>query len=202
MLSAKRQFDESMSRVNELDSLFTHLNTTLRFPSASISDLLRSEVVYSVSALDKLIHELVKEGMVEIFLLRRPRTSAYSKFPLTLDIVNNINLGVIPPELVFARHISESHRHLSFQDPDKISSILPLIWAEPHKWQTIALAMGLTEADVKTKLKNIVIRRNQIVHESDLDLSTGDIQPISQTDVRDIVQFIVLLGNTIFSLVA
>lgn len=112
-----------------------------------------------------------------------------------------MNSGGTPPELVFSHHIAECHRHLSFQDPDKISSILPLIWSETHKWQAIARVMGLTESDVKTKLKNIVIRRNQIVHESDLDLSTGDIQSISQTDVQDIIQFLKALGDAIFSLV-
>jgi RiboL-PSP-HEPN len=201
MVRAKQQFKDSIVRVKTLDALFTHLHITLHFRSIEIDDLLRSEIVYIVSALDKLIHELVRIGMLQSFSSTRLKTASYSKFPLNLNVLTNINSGAQPPTVVFERHIIDSHSHLAFQDPEKIANALSLIWSEIHKWQRIAVAMGTNEADLKTQLKNIVIRRNQIVHESDLDLSTGDIQPILQTDVQDIVNFIELLGETICSLV-
>jgi hypothetical protein len=78
---------------------------------------------------------------------------------------------------------------------------LSLIWHENHKWQKIATEMGMTQNNLKTELKNIVIRRNQIVHEGDFDLFTGDIQPIIHSDAQQSVEFIDNLGNTIYDLV-
>jgi hypothetical protein len=59
----------------------------------------------------------------------------------------------------------------------------------------------MPEEDVKVTLKNIVIRRNQIVHESDLELSTGTLQIIQHIDVTESLSFIRRLGNCIYDLV-
>jgi hypothetical protein len=59
----------------------------------------------------------------------------------------------------------------------------------------------LSDGYCKTTLKNIVLRRNQIVHESDIDLLTGIEQDIVKEDVADSVTFISKLGNEIFNLV-
>ena len=106
-----------------------------------------------------------------------------------------------PPEVIFENTIANNHKHLSFQEPDKVSAALSLIWIEDYKWQKIATCLGRSESNVKTELKNIVIRRNQIVHEADVDLMTGLVQNIIHTDVQVSVDFIEALGNCIYSLI-
>lgn len=202
MLRAKHIFDEGLIRVRNVDSLFIHLTSRLGFNSSEVSDLLRSEIVYSLSSFDRLIHDLVKVGMIETFQGNRISTNAYKNFNISLNQFDSINNASIPPaEYIFSQTISSNHKHLSFQDPDKVSEALSLIWNENHKWQKIATSMNMNQNNVKTELKNIVIRRNQIVHEGDLDLFTGNLQPIEHIDVLQAVDFIDALGTAIYDLV-
>lgn len=202
MLRAKQIFDIGINRVRNVDSVFVHLTSHLGFNPYDVSDLLRSEIVYSLSSFDRLIHDLVKAGMIESFKGLRTPTNAYNNFNISLSQFEAIRSASIPPvEFVFGQTITSSHKHLSFQDPEKVSEALSLIWHENHKWQKIATEMGINQNDLKTELKNIVIRRNQIVHEGDFDLFTGNIQNISHSDTQQSVNFIDQLGNTIYDLV-
>jgi hypothetical protein len=202
MLRAKQIFDNGINRVRNIDSVFVHLTSQLGFNPTDVSDLLRSEIVYSLSSFDRLIHDLVKVGMIESFKGLRTATNAYKNFYITLNQFDAINSASIPPaEFVFGQTITSSHKHLSFQEPDKVTEALSLIWHENHKWQKIATEMGYNQNDLKTELKNIVIRRNQIVHEGDFDLFTGNIQTITHFDTQQSVDFIDRLGNTIYDLV-
>lgn len=203
MLQAKNHFDSSFIRVTEIHSLFKHLKNDLHFNSTFLDDLLRSEIVYIVSALDKFIHDIVKVGILEALNSLRPTTPALNNFSINFGQMNimlnqtsSININQIIENVVI-----ENHKHLSFQDPDKISQALSLIWTENHKWQKISSLMNMSENNVKVELKNIVIRRNQIVHETDLDLFTNNIQSISERDVEKSVNFINNLVNSIYTLI-
>lgn len=202
MLRAKQIFDSGIVRVRNIDSVFIHLTGHLGFNPIDVSDLLRSEIVYSLSSFDRLIHDLVKIGMIDTFNGLRTPTNAYKNFNISLSQFEAINSASIPPaEFVFGQTITASHKHLSFQDPEKVTEALSLIWHESHKWQRIATEMGVNQNDLKTELKNIVIRRNQIVHEGDFDLFSGNIQNITHADTLQSVNFIDKLGNTIYDLV-
>jgi hypothetical protein len=203
MLRAKTRFDDSFKRIRNQDSIYKHLVSTLHFPEKDISDMLRSEVVYAVSSFDRFIHDIVKQGMVDIFMGNRPITSAYSNFSISLNQLQAIRIAgsIPPPQSIFEDIIIEKHKHLSFQEPNKVSEALSLIWNENYKWQKIAICMGVTDNDLKTELKNIVIRRNQIVHEGDLNIMTGQLQDIYYSDTVISVDFIEKLGNCIFSLI-
>lgn len=203
MHRSKSRFNVAVLRVRNLDSLYIHLTDTLHYPAIDVSDILRSELVYVISAFDKLMHDIIKQGMIDTFLGYRVATPAYKNFTITLaqlDAINNAT-AIPTPVDIFEGIIIQSHSHLSFQDPEKLNPALSLIWLESYKWQKIAICMGMTENDVKVELKNIVIRRNQIVHEGDLDLLTGILQPIRHADVINSVNFIDELGNCIFSLI-
>ncbi|MDQ8015281.1 MAG: HEPN domain-containing protein [Flavobacterium nitrogenifigens] len=203
MHRAKLRFDDAVLRVRNLDSLYIHLTATLHYPATDVSDILRSEVVYVISAFDKFMHDIVKQGMIDIFLGLRATTPAYKNFTINLSQLDAItNATSIPsPVDVFERIIIQNHSHLSFQDPEKLNPALSLIWAENHKWFKIATCMRMSESDVKVELKNIVMRRNQIVHEGDLDPLSGTLQVIRPNDVTTSVDFIERLGNCIYTLI-
>lgn len=84
MQRALSQFENNLLYIRELDVLYLHLSGTLT-PIVDLSDILRAELVYLVSALDKLIHELVRIGMIEIFNNQRSPTNKSNSFSISLD---------------------------------------------------------------------------------------------------------------------
>lgn len=217
MLSAYNTFNEQIKSCKELYAIYAYLKNNLAFPQ-DLSDLLRAQVVYAVSALDKLLHELVKKGMIEIFNNSRPITNKFSTFGISLNTlmkiqeVTYIEMPQSAEETAiywFEQEIILKHKILSFQDPDKISEALSFIWVEEHKWQKIhsnitqpiASLPNMIEKDIKTYLKNIVMRRNQIVHESDYDISSNTKNTIDENETKNIVEFIQLVGKSIYECV-
>lgn len=204
MVRTKERFQAGILRIRKIHTLHFHLIDNIRIQESEISHILRSEIMYVVSCFDKLIHDLVRQGMVETFLKLRNQTNSYKNFSISLEQQNLISnsSSFPPPQVIFENIISDRHKHLSFQDPNKVVEALSLIWTEPHKWQKIAIEMGLNENDVRVELRNIVIRRNQIVHESDVNLLTHNLESISSNDTTKSVDFIEKLGLTIYNLVA
>ena len=206
MLQALNQFKKNIRDIRDLDTRYVQLTQTV--PADDFSDLLRAEIVYAISALDKFIHELVRIGMIEIYIGRRTSTSQYDSFQVSLRTVSTIQsainqnaLGVVgpPPEYYFEQEVITKHSHLAFQDLDKINVALNLCSDRPHKWQNIANTVGISEADLKVELKNIVSRRNAIVHEADLDIQTGNKNTILHNDVVTMINFIEKIGTEIYN---
>lgn len=206
MQKAFEQFNSNIKAVKEMDALYHHLTSDLKLPN-DLSDILRSQLVYAVSALDKLIHELVKTGMLQAFMNQRSKTSKFNSFSISLETYHNIQqtgqqqpntLQLEPPEYFLEQEIIVKHKYLAFQEPDKIADALSFIWEEKQKWQKIALLFNAPDDDIKKKLKSIVSRRNLIVHEADIDLQTNSRNSIEANDVKEAVDFIFKLGENIF----
>lgn len=215
MQRAFNQFKDSLKYVKELDALYVHLKDTLHLPN-DLTDLLRAEWVYTISAMDKLIHELIRIGMIQAFQGSRIKTKKFLSFGISVDTYTNIASSISttlqtnaqtnvpppePPEYWFEQEVIQKHKHLSFQDPDKISDGLSLIWDENQKWNKLSQSIGIVENDLKTKLKTIISRRNQIVHEADLDLLSGQRNTIDKADIDNVVPFIEALSEAIFNAV-
>lgn len=202
MQRAFEQFKANMKYVKELDSLFVYLKNTLLLPN-DLTDILRAEWVYTVSAMDKLIHELVRLGMIEAFQGIRTKTAKFLSFGVNMNTLTSILSPITtpPPEYWFEQEIIEKHKTLAFQTPEKISDALSLIWDEPHKWQKLALATGISQSNLTVQLKTIISRRNQIVHESDLDLVTGIRNSLDKQDIDAVIIFVEKVAEEIFNAV-
>jgi len=208
MQSAMDQFNRNIKAIKEMEALYDHLTDYLKLPN-DLSDILRAQLVYAVSALDKLIHELVRIGMLQAFIDKRPKTRKFNSFSISLETYDKIkqlnqstnSLPSETPEYFFEQEIIFKHRHRSFQDSDTISEALSLIWEEKQKWQKIALSFNTSDDHLKKQLKSIVSRRNQIVHEADIDLQTNSRNSIDKEDVKEAVEFISKLGEKIFEAV-
>lgn len=191
-----------MDRVDQLGALYINLVNQINLPHDQVEDLLRMQVVYAISCMDRLVHDLVLIGMVQIFQGQRNSTSAYENFQMPLGLMSSMNSdSVTPPETILSNHIIIKHKYQSFQEPGNIKGALNLIWEEPHKWQKIAAAMSMNENDVRVTLTNVVTRRNQIVHEADVDLFSESLQPFAHENARYMVDFIRKLGKAVFDLV-
>ncbi|APD11128.1 hypothetical protein UC34_03475 [Pandoraea vervacti] len=190
-----------MDDVDALTSVYDYVRQNM--PSnANADDLLRSKIVCSVSAFDKLMHDIIHTGIVEAYAGNRATTPKYLDEPIPLKIVARLdNAGESPRDTVFARSIRDKLRTLSFQHPEKVADGLSYIWPENRKWQRIAAAMGEEEKGVREMLKSIVQRRNAIAHEADLRSDDDVKQPISREGAVEAARFMRQLGETFHRLI-
>lgn len=200
MNNAYAVFTKTIRDTRQTTVLYDYFDQVMN-PPCDYSDLLRWQWVQSISALDKLIHDLVKVGVCQAFKGSRHPTSKFHSMPIDIKNVLNMDQNSTARDSIFESYIISKFKTYSFQDPDKISDGLSYIWDEPHKWQKIADAIGKSENDIRTELRNIVLRRNQISHEGDYVFHLGDREPIERADTVEVVNFIETLGSAIYNLV-
>jgi len=184
-------FDLLWERANHLKVLHEFLDgevTAILEPD----ELLRSEWIARVSALDLYIHESIAQNMLAIFEGRRPTSSAYLKYQISIATLSRIQSAASSTDAssAFDLDIRQRHDKLSFQAPDKIADGIRLI-SDISLWSTIVETLGappakiaLASKDLKRELSLIVMRRNKIAHEG--DLLPGAIRtplPISRVDL-------------------
>jgi len=199
MRNALSVFDSSIAEARHLTALYQYLTGTVKAPYP-FDDLLRSQIVYAVSAFDKLMHDLIRIAMVSCFSGNRIKTDRYQAEQISLQLHINLVSAIIPPkEIVFEQEVIKKLARFSFQDPDKVAEGLSLIWDEKHKWTKIATAMG--QQDARTQLKLIADRRNAIVHESDRHPITHAKTPITVAECNNVTDFVQACGRTIANLV-
>jgi len=201
MNNAHSLFERNMQDADSLSEIYGFLKRTVISPTP-YEDLLRSKIVYCISAFDKLLHDLITEGMVQSYAGKRPPTKKYLSELLSIENIEKLkSAGTPPAEIIFRQIIQSKLKTSSFQDPTKVADGLSYIWAEEHKWRAISAGVGLKEDIAKTTLKLIVGRRNAIVHEADIDPITNEKLSIAEQDCQDSFNFIYSIGSEIFRLV-
>ncbi len=199
MQSAIQQLRENIERVRAIGGLYEALGL-LTTPAVDASDLLRTQIVMAVSALDHYIHEIARVGMLEVHDGQRPLTPAFQRFQVKME---NVRLGLRDPRMNtwLETEIREKHGYMSFQNPDRIADAVRL-FSSCELWSSVASQLGMTVEDAKTQLQLIVDRRHKIVHEADVDPSyPGSRWPISSTDSVYAVDFLHNLCEAIHSVV-
>ena len=203
MYEALRLFNQNIEEAKNLTALYEYLENSINSPLA-FDDLLRAQIVYSVSAFDKLIHDIIRIGMIEIFTGNRQPTPQYLKESISIETYNElISPTMLPPkEYIFEQAVFNKLKTISYQEPEKVAQGLSYIWDEKQKWQKIASKMEMDDKTAKTTLKLIVARRNAIVHEADIDISTNQKYSINKLECQSITDFLSRCGQEIVSLVA
>ena len=192
------QFRVNIARVRNLGIIYNTLNgqttTTIDF-----SDILRSELVMGVSALDYYIHEIVRLGMLEVYRGTRPETSAFLRFQISLERVRQVVSDPTSDDWL-DNEIRERHSWRSFQQADHIADAIRLI-SDISLWEQVSTHLEMPSQDVKEQLNFIVDRRNKIVHEADMDPTPYDTRwPIDEVLVDDAINFIEQIVETIYDL--
>lgn len=202
-------FNACISDVRNMRTFYVYLKDHCSVPKDDLADLLRSELVNLVSAMDRFIHEMVRIGIINSYLGISPQTEKCKTIPLRFSTMNKViecRLRSVPPscneeiaEYWINKEVVAILKTMSFQKTDKIKDALSYIWDVSHKIQAIIDKMqyafpGTTINDkqkyLEEKVDLIVSRRNQIVHEADYDISTHSKQAIDVVWLDDTILFI------------
>lgn len=187
-------FKANISRARELGQLYNSLSA-ITTPALRVDDLLRAQLVMSVSAMDHYIHEVVRQGMIEIYEGVRPTVPGFAKFQVPL--VEAIAKVPMSSSQWVDAAIRQSHSYLSFQHPDKIADAIRFIHSAPL-WPALEVRLGIPADDLKKHLKLIVDRRNKIAHEADVDPSYPGMRwPITYHDASSATDFLQSLVEAI-----
>lgn len=200
MKSAFNVFRFLVQEIRKNAALHDYISTALKSPM-EYDDLLRWQWAQSLSALDKLLHDLTRIGIMEIYSGKRPSTPKYESLEISIRVFSQMEMKKIEIAQWLERLIIQKHCFLSFQEPEKIADALSYIWPEKYKWQVIAQTMNREAHGLKNQLKNVVMRRNQIVHQGDIDFLNNTRNEIDKTDAIETVDLVDELGATIFGLV-
>lgn len=200
MLNILEQFRDDIERVQTLGALYDILSQQIT-SALDLTDLLRSQIVMVVSALDHYIHEITRVGMLEVYDGKRPQTPAFLRFQIKMEATLQGIAAAQGDNRWLDEEIRRNHGHLPFQHPDKIADAIRL-FSTCKLWDSVASELNLKVEDVKNQLQLILGRRNQIVHESDLDPnSPGNRWGISSLDSVRAINFIQDVGEAIYVVV-
>lgn len=189
-----------MERVRAINGFYEALRQLMP-PAVDATDLLRTQIVMAVSALDHYIHEITRVGMLEVYRGERPQTGAFLHFQVRLDAALRGITEVHQDDEWLDMEIRRKHGYLAFQQPDRIADAIRLFSA-CELWPSVASQLNLKVSDVRDQLALIVTRRNQIAHEADLDpAQPGSRWPISTSDSTNAVDFIQNVCEAIHSVV-
>lgn len=197
-MTPKTYFDEVWQRCE----LFTALHGYVSAQATIVlqpDELLRAEWASRVSALDLYVHELVAQGLVQIFEGVRPISPGFARFPVSGDALMRIQAAATAEarRTAFELEVRTKLSRITYQYPDDIADGVRLI-SPCRLWNDIAVKLGATAvtvtaaaASLRTQLSLIVDRRNKIAHEGDLQPTVPRTPwPISRADLSDVANFI------------
>ena len=157
-----------------------------------LSDILRAEYVLIVSAFDCYVHDVVLQGMTNMFSGSKPDCRAYNEFCLPMSSVKQLLNSTDPTirESIYNASVKKLLSKDSYQSPKSVEYAMTLINLK-KVWHKVGVKLGMPSQDVTLKLGLIIQRRNKIAHEADIhDLVSMDKTPIDRSDVDDTFAFL------------
>lgn len=203
MISVWQEFKDNIEQVKKIGAVYNQLVSTSPLLKDELTDLLRTQLVNSISAFDRMLHEYVRIGLLRQLQGLISLENRTKGFAIDSDsYLALISLGSSPQDLIEKERILENRirlvlKTMTFQDPDKIKDALSFIWNEEHKWQKLSLGMGVPERDLTSQLKLYVERRNQIVHEADYDKTICKRRHMDSSVAQNCIDFIYSLARQI-----
>lgn len=184
-------FDLLWKRCDDIADVYSYLRKNTS-DILNLDEILRSEWVLRVGALDTYIHELVAQSMLDIFEGRKKTTLQYNNFKISNETLSRIHGATTKPEATSAYDLEVRTQltRITYQAPEDIADGIR-IFSEIKLWQEVAVGLGATnktkEDDAKKLKKDvslIVNRRNKIAHEGDLQpIATREPWPIAAADL-------------------
>src|SRR3989339_1822021 len=154
MEKALLQFNENLKKVCDLGGIANAVGI-LTHGSLDLSDLLRAQVVFTVSALDQVVHEFIRVGIIESFSGIRVKCDLLNRRFSEFQVIDTqTEIGISELNQLDAR-IRELHSYKTFQRPKKIAEGFSLI-SKGDIWEKVAKELNFPEVDIVKRLELIV----------------------------------------------
>ena len=190
MRNPKNTWNLNLQNVKKMHWLHEQLSKVV--PAMDLSDILRAEYVLIVSAFDCYVHDVVLQGMANMFSGSKPDSRAYNEFCLPMSAVKQLLVSTDSAirESIFNVSVKKLLAKHSYQSPKSVEYAMNLINLK-NVWHKVGLKLSMPSKDVVLKLGLIIQRRNKIAHEADIhDLVSMDKTPIDRSDVDDTFAFL------------
>lgn len=190
MRNPKNTWNLNLQNVKKMHWLHEQLSKVV--PAMDLSDILRAEYVLIVSAFDCYVHDVVLQGMTNMFSGTKPDSRAYIEFCLPMSAVKQLLVSTDSAirENIFNASVKKLLAKDSYQSPKSVEYAMNLINLK-NVWHKVGLKLSIPSKDVVLKLGLIIQRRNKIAHEADIhDLVSMDKTPIDRSDVDDTFAFL------------
>jgi len=183
------------------------------FGTNYIDEILRAALVSAVSALDRYIHDLIVENCIKMLNQKEENIpSGLKRLKLSLIVTKNVLLRMkrnngdenkgTRPGFVLKKAIQDELHLKPFQSAEEIKNAMSIIGIK-DLWPNISKVINppLTQEAIKTSLKRIADRRNQIVHEADLFRKTrGKKISLREIKRRNVEQNITFIKSLVFAM--
>ena len=190
MRNPKNTWNLNLQNVKKMHWLHEQLSKVV--PAMDLSDILRAEYVLIVSAFDCYVHDVVLQGMANMFSGSKPDSRTYNEFCLPMSAVKQLLVSTDSAirESIFNVSVKKLLAKDSYQSPKSVEYAMNLINLK-NVWHKVGLKLSMPSKDVVLKLGLIIQRRNKIAHEADIhDLVSMDKTPIDRSDVDDTFAFL------------
>ena len=190
MRNPKNTWNLNLQNVKKMHWLHEQLSKVV--PAMDLSDILRAEYVLIVSVFDCYVHDVVLQGMANMFSGSKPDSRAYNEFCLPMSAVKQLLVSTDSAirESIFNVSVKKLLAKDSYQSPKSVEYAMNLINLK-NVWHKVGLKLSMPSKDVVLKLGLIIQRRNKIAHEADIhDLVSMDKTPIDRSDVDDTFAFL------------
>jgi len=143
------------------------------FTDEYLSELLRSSLVNCVAALDRYFHDIVLLHCLNAASKPEVKKELRELYVPLCDVVNAIktirNNKTARPGNAIKKVIQDIlHKDYTFQGPDAIVKASKMLGIDDF-WGKVSDAMSLNKDMLIKKHREIINRRNQIVHEADIE---------------------------------
>jgi hypothetical protein len=196
MSNSLKQFHKNIDSINTIDGIYIYFESQVK--AIDLSEILRAQYVLLVSAFDCYIHDIVREGMLNIFDGKENVNHKYENFLIsvkTLNLMLSTGDKDIRRQLLDAEIRKVTTKH-SYQAPLNVENALSLI-AFKSVWKSLSAELKMLKDDIPKELSLIVNRRNKIAHEADIDPVTNDKTAIDRQTIIDVKTFITKLVTAI-----
>ena len=190
MRNPKNTWNLNLQNVKKIHWLHEQLSKVV--PAMDLSDILRAEYVLIVSAFDCYVHDVVLQGMTNMFSGSKSDSRAYNEFCLPMSAVKQLLVSTDSAirESIFNASVKKLLAKDSYQSPKSVEYAMNLINLK-NVWHKVGLKLSMPSKDMVLKLGLSIQRRNKIAHEADIhDLVSMDKTPIDRSDVDDTFAFL------------